>query len=48
MSRKPTGSRCMMPAKGFYRIILHYGFMEEVDVPRDLGRDRSLRRRAST
>jgi KUP system potassium uptake protein len=21
---------------GFYRIILHYGFMEEVDVPRDL------------
>jgi KUP system potassium uptake protein len=23
---------------GFYRIILHYGFMEEVDVPRDLAR----------
>jgi KUP system potassium uptake protein len=24
--------------QGFYRIILHYGFMEEVDVPRDLAR----------
>jgi KUP system potassium uptake protein len=23
---------------GFYRVILHYGFMEEVDVPRDLAR----------
>jgi KUP system potassium uptake protein len=23
---------------GFYRILLHYGFMEEVDVPRDLAR----------
>ena len=23
---------------GFYRIILHYGFMEEVDIPRDLSR----------
>ena len=23
---------------GFYRIILHYGFMEEVDIPRDLAR----------
>jgi len=22
--------------RGFYRVILHYGFMEEVDVPRDL------------
>jgi KUP system potassium uptake protein len=22
--------------EGFYRVILHYGFMEEVDVPRDL------------
>jgi KUP system potassium uptake protein len=22
---------------GFYRVILHYGFMEEVDIPRDLG-----------
>jgi KUP system potassium uptake protein len=22
--------------QGFYRVILHYGFMEEVDVPRDL------------
>jgi KUP system potassium uptake protein len=21
---------------GFYRVILHYGFMEEVDIPRDL------------
>ena len=25
-----------MPAHGFYRVILHYGFMEEVDIPRDL------------
>ena len=31
--------------EGFYRVILHYGFMEEVDVPRDLARDRRLRRR---
>jgi len=23
-------------AEGFYRVILHYGFMEEVDIPRDL------------
>jgi KUP system potassium uptake protein len=23
--------------EGFYRVILHYGFMEEVDIPRDLG-----------
>jgi KUP system potassium uptake protein len=22
--------------QGFYRVILHYGFMEEVDIPRDL------------
>ena len=25
-------------AKGFYRVILHYGFMDEVDVPADLAR----------
>ncbi len=24
--------------EGFYRMVLHYGFMEEVDVPRDLAR----------
>ena len=24
--------------QGFYRVILHYGFMDEVDVPADLGR----------
>ena len=24
------------PGSGFYRVILHYGFMEEVDIPRDL------------
>jgi KUP system potassium uptake protein len=24
--------------EGFYRVILHYGYMEEVDVPRDLAR----------
>jgi len=23
---------------GFYRVVLHYGFMEEVDIPRDLAR----------
>jgi KUP system potassium uptake protein len=23
-------------SQGFYRVILHYGFMEEVDIPRDL------------
>ena len=22
--------------EGFYRVLLHYGFMEEVDIPRDL------------
>jgi KUP system potassium uptake protein len=22
--------------QGFYRVILHYGFMQEVDIPRDL------------
>jgi KUP system potassium uptake protein len=22
--------------EGFYRVILHYGFMQEVDIPRDL------------
>jgi KUP system potassium uptake protein len=26
---------------GFYRVVLHYGFMEEVDVPRDLARIRT-------
>jgi KUP system potassium uptake protein len=26
---------------GFYRVILHYGFMEEVDIPRDLAAIRS-------
>ena len=25
-------------AESFYRVILHYGFMEEVDIPRDLAR----------
>src|SRR6476660_3002177 len=25
-------------AQGFYRVILHYGFMQEVDIPRDLAR----------
>jgi len=24
--------------EGFYRVILHYGYMEEVDIPRDLAR----------
>jgi KUP system potassium uptake protein len=24
--------------QGFYRVILHYGYMEEVDIPRDLAR----------
>ena len=24
--------------EGFFRVILHYGFMEEVDIPRDLAR----------
>ncbi|HWJ37938.1 MAG TPA: potassium transporter Kup, partial [Sphingomicrobium sp.] len=23
---------------GFYRVVLHYGFMEEVDIPKDLAR----------
>jgi KUP system potassium uptake protein len=23
--------------QGFYRVVLHYGFMQEVDIPRDLG-----------
>ena len=36
------------PAQGFYRVILHYGFMDEVDVPADLAADRILRRAAST
>jgi KUP system potassium uptake protein len=25
-------------AKGFYRVVLHYGFMDEVDIPADLAR----------
>jgi KUP system potassium uptake protein len=25
-------------ARGFYRVVLHYGFMDEVDVPADLAR----------
>ena len=33
----PAGaSRCEDAGHGFYRVILHYGFMEEVDIPRDL------------
>jgi KUP system potassium uptake protein len=28
-------------ARGFYRVILHYGFMDEVDVPADLARIKS-------
>jgi KUP system potassium uptake protein len=28
--------------EGFYRVILHYGFMEEVDIPRDLARIDSI------
>ena len=27
--------------EGFYRVILHYGFMEEVDIPRDLAKIRT-------
>lgn len=27
---------------GFYRVILHYGFMEEVDIPRDLAAIKSI------
>jgi KUP system potassium uptake protein len=27
--------------EGFYRVILHYGFMEEVDIPRDLAQIRT-------
>jgi len=27
---------------GFYRVILHYGFMEEVDIPRDLAGLKSI------
>src|SRR3546814_18815362 len=31
---------------GFYRVVLHYGFMEDVDVPRELASlDRSEERR---
>ena len=30
--------------EGFYRVILHYGFMEEVDIPRDLAGIDSMRR----
>jgi len=26
---------------GFYRVIMHYGFMDDVDVPRDLARIRT-------
>ena len=32
-------------AKGFYRVILHYGLIEEVDVPADLVRIGGMRRR---
>ena len=30
--------------EGFYRVILHYGYMQEVDIPRDLAAHRDLRR----
>ena len=33
---RQRGWKSTPPAKGFYRVILHYGFMEEVDIPRDL------------
>ena len=36
MSPPRSGSRSHDAGKGFYRVILHYGFMEEVDIPRDL------------
>ncbi len=34
----PSGKRVEVhqAGQGFYRVILHYGFMEEVDIPRDL------------
>jgi KUP system potassium uptake protein len=34
----PAGKRidCEDAGHGFYRVVLHYGFMEEVDIPRDL------------
>ena len=34
----PVGKRidCEDAGHGFYRVVLHYGFMEEVDIPRDL------------
>ncbi|HEX7930422.1 MAG TPA: potassium transporter Kup [Sphingomicrobium sp.] len=36
----PPGKRLEshVAAKGFYRVVLHYGFMDEVDIPADLAR----------
>ena len=35
---EPARRNEVYPASdGFHRVILHYGFMEEVDIPRDLG-----------
>ena len=36
----PPGKRLesLAAAKGFYRVVLHYGFMDEVDIPADLAR----------
>ncbi|MEO6256287.1 MAG: potassium transporter Kup [Sphingomicrobium sp.] len=35
----PAGRLEVHPAgQGFYRVILHYGFMDEVDIPAELGR----------
>ena len=48
MSRPRSGWRSHDAGEGFYRVILHYGFMEEVDIPRDLAADRDLRRSRST
>ena len=36
MSRTENRVEVHDAGHGFYRVILHYGFMEEVDIPRDL------------
>ena len=47
MSPPRSGSRSTTPGEGFYRVILHYGFMEEVDIPRDLAGSRPAASRST-
>ena len=47
MSRPRTAIEVHDAGQGFYRVILHYGFMEEVDIPRDLAASRPAASRST-